>query len=728
MIKDIFKRFKPILIAVVLALVLVPTVVFLSHAANVNTGVEGLTAESSGDATWTSGGVPITGSVAPKSSSSCSGTTYTAKSGTLTFKNASGVTALLSFDYTLNLQGGSASVDGGEVTTNGTCNKKLEAGDTVAVTITSKASAGEPTEITISNIRLTPEVSIDITFKRAINGSYTVDGSSITSNTSITKLTTEAFALAATPVSGYKFVGWYSETDEHYFGATANLSYNFTSSQTVYPVFVSSTAPVFQVGSELFTDLNVAVAYAQSSGTAKIALISNGTLPSGDYNIPNGKILVIPFDEAQTVYTTSPGMSVKSDGTPAAHVNPSAFRTLTMASGANITVQSGGTISVPSMLAAVGTNNTSWNATPTGKHGRIDMQSGSSIDVQSGGKMYVYGYVSGSGNVYARSGSEIWECFQVRSWRGGTCISSMAGNSQKVFPLNQYYVQNIEAPLTLYAGATETVFAAVNASNQQFGASATFVGNGGMFEIINESVTKQYIGNTDRLELSVNGDFNINRMALRITGLPLIGTLDLNTADYVLPIQSNITIKVNSHKTTIGQDVAFLPGSEVIIANGADLTIANGNKAYVYDKDQWGAYAAAGLQLVVVGYSTVNGTTAKRNTNQLVDVKIDVNGTLTVEGQLYTTESGAAIVSSAGTGKVVLQAAPVTGANTYMATVSSSTPTYVSIPITPAKLQNANSSYYETAGKTAGTEIPYENGFWCGVYTVTWEKENGTVV
>jgi hypothetical protein len=356
------------------------------------------------------------------------------------------------------------------------------------------------------------------------------------------------------------------------------------------------------------------------------------------------------------------------------------------------------------------------------------MQSGSSIDVQSGGKMYVYGYVSGSGNVYARSGSEIWECFQVRSWRGGTCISSMAGNSQKVFPLNQYYVQNIEAPLTLYAGATEKVFAAVNASNQQIGASATFVGNGGMFEIINESVTKQYIGNTDRLELSVNGDFNINRMALRITGLPLIGTLDLNTADYVLPIQSNITIKVNSHKTTIGQDVAFLPGSEVIIANGADLTIANGNKAYVYDKDQWGAYAAAGLQLVVVGYSTVNGTTAKRNTNQLVDVKIDVNGTLTVEGQLYTTESGAAIVSSAGTGKVVLQAAPVTGANTYMATVSSSTPTYVSIPITPAKLQNANSSYYETAGKTAGTEIPYENGFWGGAYTVTWKNENGTVL
>jgi hypothetical protein len=173
--------------------------------------------------------------------------------------------------------------------------------------------------------------------------------------------------------------------------------------------------------------------------------------------------------------------------------------------------------------------------------------------------------------------------------------------------------------------------------------------------------------------------------------------LDLNTADYVLPIQSNITLNVNSGTTTLSQDVAFMPGSELTIANGATVDIASGKNAYVYDQDQWGAYAASGLQLVPVGYSTVNGTTAKRTNASLVDVKIDVNGTLNVEGELYTTESGAAIVSSNGTGKVILAKAPGTDTKTYQATQSGSDMTYVDIPITPAKLQNADGSYYETA-------------------------------
>ena len=177
------------------------------------------------------------------------------------------------------------------------------------------------------------------------------------------------------------------------FATAATLTTSFTEAQIVEPKFVPSSVPVFQVGSKLFVDLNEAVSYAQSSNTGKIALVSNGILPAGDYTVPNGKTLLIPFDEAQTVYTTAPGMTVGSDGKPAAHVNPSAFRTLTMASGANITVASGGAVCVPSMVSAVGTNSSSWNATPTGKHGRITMNGGSSIDVQSGGKLYAWGYV-----------------------------------------------------------------------------------------------------------------------------------------------------------------------------------------------------------------------------------------------------------------------------------------------------------------------------------------------
>ena len=111
MIKDIFKRFKPILLAVVLASVLVPTVVLLSQAANVNTGVTVLTADSSGAAAWSYSGGSITGSVKANKTSGCTGDSFTAQDGTLTFTNSSGETALLSFDYSFALSGGSVAVD-----------------------------------------------------------------------------------------------------------------------------------------------------------------------------------------------------------------------------------------------------------------------------------------------------------------------------------------------------------------------------------------------------------------------------------------------------------------------------------------------------------------------------------------------------------------------------------------------------------------------------------------
>ncbi|MBR1566718.1 MAG: InlB B-repeat-containing protein, partial [Oscillospiraceae bacterium] len=337
------------------------------------------------------------------------------------------------------------------------------------------------------------------------------------------------------------------------------------------------------------------------------------------------------------------------------------------------------------------------------------------------------------GTVTAKSGAEVWELFQIRDWRGGTATSGMADNTQKVFPMNQYYVQNIEAALTLEAGATEKVYTAINASKQAFSASTTFIGTDGMFQIVNGSLTKSFVGASDRLQIDVDGEFKINPMSLKIAGIPLIGNLNLNTTDYTLPINSNISINIKSGNSTIAQDVAFFPGSELTIAEGATITLAKGHKAYIYDQDNWGAYAGAGLHLVPVGYSVANGTTAKRTNASLVDAKIDINGTMIVAGEAYTTAGGAQIISSEGTGVYDQQAAPGTETKTYQATQSGSDISYADIPITAAKLQNADGSYVETADMKAGTDIPYVGGVWGdntpATYTVTWlDIEDGTLL
>lgn len=731
MVKNVIKRFISIILVTLMVLLILPIGLITANADAVSgVTVADLSTDYSGDGTWAGNGNTINGSIAPKESSGCGGTSYSQGTATLTLKNTNNAEAILSFDVTISVaSGGSATLDGNSLTVDGIFTKKLAYNETVSLIIKSGEAAGAVTTVSLSNISLSVPRDIHVTFKTPENGSYTVDGEAIVNETTITKNSEESFAVKATANSNYKFIGWKSSINGYIsFSASDNL--NLYDDQMIEPVFVNSNTAVFDVDGEVFTDLGDAVSYSVSHNSNLITLIQNGTI-TGEYTIPNGKTLLIPFDSAKTTYTTKPALIMS-------HSTPSAFRTLTMAAGSSITVESGGTICVPSQLSATGTNGSSWNGTPTGPHGRINLNGDSSIELKSGAKLYCYGYIAGSGTVTANSGSEVWECFQIRSWRGGTAISGMANNSQKVFPLNQYYVQNIEAPLHLKSGATEKVYTAVNASSQAFGASATFIGSGGMFNISSGSLVKKYDGGTDRLIVDLSGSCSVTPMSLKITGIPWVGTINLNTENFVLPINSNIKINVESGTTSISQDMALIPGTELNIASGAKLNIANGHKVYIYDKDQWGAYAASGSQLVPVGYSTVNGTTAKRTTASLVDSKVDVNGEIDVNGAMYTTESGADIISSQGTGKVNLIAAPGNQTETYQATQSGSNMTYVSIPITPAKLHNgcANPVYTETAGEPANTIFGYCHACdkWVklphndNTYTITWKNEDGTVL
>ena len=90
-----------------------------------------------------------------------------------------------------------------------------------------------------------------------------------------------------------------------------------------------------------------------------------------------------------------------------------------------------------------------------------------------------------------------------------------------------------------------------------------------------------------------------------------------------------------------------------------------------------------------------------RTEANLIDAKVDVNGTLTAIGGIYTTASGADICSSNGTGVYNQQGTPGTETKTYQYTQSGSDVTAHEIPITAAKLHNADGSYADTKGKNS---------------------------
>ena len=298
------------------------------------------------------------------------------------------------------------------------------------------------------------------------------------------------------------------------------------------------------------------------------------------------------------------------------------------------------------------------------------------------------------------------------------------GIGNKVFPFNQYDIQNVESAMTLEQGATETAYAAVYASSRINPSAIPFIGDTGMFKIVSGSMTKMYDGTTDRIIYTVNGEAEVNNLNLKLAGS------SVSSKDYVLPITNNMTINLaDGSKLTVNQTAALLPGVQANIASGADLVVSNGVAIYAYDQDEWGGYCDTySLKFKAVGYAP--SKTYNRTEKDLVDAKVDVNGTLTAAGSIYTTQSGADICSSAGTGVYNQQGTPGKENKTYQYTQSGSRVTAHDIPITPAKLHNADATYTETATANAGDVINYVNGVWGGEepteLTVTFEA-NGTV-
>lgn len=680
MVKDVLKRFSTLALAALMVLTMLPVMAMAADLSGLTDTTIGLNAGSSG--TWKAIGTRITGSI--------NGDGCNSSATTLTITNKRQIKANLLFDYEVNLNSGTVTIDGTAISTNGSFQKELGPDETVEIKLASNSSNALETTIGINNIRMIEDKSVTVTFTPAENGVYTVNGSSVAENFSLTQSSLTAFALSATPNDGYIFVGWYDKTNDKYLRGGSNADVLIPYDCEVTAKFVE-TGSVFGVGTEKFDDLETAVNYAVGNGISQVTLLKDHTI-TGNYTIPQGITLLIPFDDAGTLYTDSPA---------AIRTQPASkpFRTLTMAAGSSITVN--GAMSIGGRYFAAGGGQ---QGRPTGDHGYIKMASGSSITVKNGGNLYAWGFISGDGSVTAESGATVYEFYQIADFRGGSASFRM-GN--KVFPFSQYFIQNIEVPLTMNAGATEKVFSGVYAMDTTNTTTINFIGSDGMFNIKSGSFTKDYDENNDRLILMVNGEAELNTLALKLAGM------SVDSAEYVLPMTNNITINIDSGSVTINQDTALLAGVEVNIAEGAGLTVASGKNVYVYDADEWNAesYVCGSSKFKSVWYAP--GKKYSRSNADLVDAKVTVNGTLTVNGAMYTTAGGANICSD-GTGKYVQNATPGTEKVTYQYTQSGSSVTAHEITITPAKLRNADGTYFETATVKTGTTVNYykDGGIW----------------
>lgn len=619
---------------------------------------------------------------------------------TLTLTNSHATTATLTFtkdEHVKVVKGvGESSVSGSIAT--------IPSDGSIEVSVTSKAGTQVSGTFTVTGLEFEVK-TLTTTFLSGENGSYTIRTDAdeeLTTDVEYTKPSTVRYRLEPKPDAGYAFDRWIDfDTKET---LSTSSAYETSGGGRIAPVFAPiGCARYYIAGASKieYSYLDEAIAAAGTSGT--IVAASDGTVFGSKgqktFTIPSGVTLLIPYDETGTVYTEKPAATRSATtATP--------FRTLTMKAGSSITLASGAAISVGGQYFAPAGGD---NGKMVGHYGCIKMESGSAITVQNGASLYAWGFISGSGSVTVQSGGSVYEWYQIMDFRGGSASTDM-GN--KVFPFNQYAVQNIEVPLTVYAGASETVYTALYAVKKINSTSISFIGDKGLFKLTSGSLTKAYDGKTDRMIYTIDGNAELNGLKLS-----LFAIFNIDSKDYVMPLTNNMTIDLNSgSKLTMNQTAALLPGVELSIAKNAELVVPNGQSMYIYDVDEWGKYCGhGGSSSTFIPVVNAPGRNGKRA--RLEDVKVDVNGKLTAIGGIYTTNSGANICSSEDGGRYVQQGAPGTETLTYQ--YDGGTNRH-DIPITPAQLQNKDGSYTKTSTASASDTFTYCKCQECG--GGTWVK------
>lgn len=360
------------------------------------------------------------------------------KTDTLTISNNSGTAGTISFDYTTGGSGAmSVSIDGVSVANSGSVTKAISANGSITIAFNNvlRDLLRDTGTLTISNISLELANVSDITLNYdESKGVVSANNSTVVSNGVISNVGEEGVTLEATPSSGNVFVAWVNSVDNKFISDEKSFTYIPSNDITIKAIFETDKT-WYGVGTLSGTAVKVSKLYdnltdatnAKSEGNY-IVLMNSGVLDAGNYTIPSGVTLLIPYNTANTVVKT-----MSTTHCASTYTTPYAFRTLTMASGANITVNGEMSISAQQSAAAN-------NGSPVGPVGFVKMADNSKITVGNGGKLYAWGYITGSGEVEALSGATVYEDFQRADWRGGNCTTQIVDNvgTYHNFPMSQY--------------------------------------------------------------------------------------------------------------------------------------------------------------------------------------------------------------------------------------------------------------------------------------------------
>jgi len=532
----------------------------------------------------------------------------------------------------------------------------------------------------------------------------------------------------------------------------------------------------YLVGETGYETISEAISAAQS-GTDKTIVLLQDVTWENDVTIPSGVTLLIPNNAYHKLYTDFPETgqmyrAIPEDESTAEHQYEDrsfVYKKLTLASNVTVTVEGaislGGWRWCPRYYATYGlyTPDLSGNCRLDQGYGLIDMAANSTIVLVNGSNLYCWGRIRGEGTITVKKGAKVRESWVFTDSRENDAYACMYyDDNYNVFPMSQYYVQDIQVPITFYYGAVENLVTSmvVDDTTSPFNGTISWIDSIGSFFKLQPggSITKRYDVATDRLIYNLKA-VNIESAKLKV---PAVGTL--SAATVLFNITNNNTINVDSGTTTIKYDLALAAGAELNIAEGAEVVVGAYASMYVFDSDDWDRFACKRKIIplflpsyelqVAKAYESVSTTfsgyqttyKAIRTEDNMTDAKIKVNGTLTIKGMsnrlfdsksgLYTTAGGAKIYSD-NAGKIIYEQGA--GEQTYINQLwragresqNDCAKQDTSITITPAKLMNVDGKFLSTEAYVDGTMFEYVNGNWCVkrlIKKIVIEENHTTIV
>ena len=717
MLTRISRRLLSIILSVVMLMGLLPVTTIPVSAATLS-GIPdgfGLSAEISSDGTWKvteTGPLAIQGYVAGEGSCLGDGSP---KETEMIITNTSGVPKVLTCNYSFKIENdGLFYIDGvveqhdtdakqGTVTKTGSIKRNMAPGDTITFKLESAAGSESKETLNLTAITLADPPASDITFLAPTGGTITANSSSVTADTTINQIT---IPVTATPASDYEFLAWMDVDTGERLSAAASTSITFDKETTVQAVFVpkSNAAAWFLVAkSYMFDDLNEACTFAASASDKTVVLMNSGTVATGDYTIPADVAVLVPYSSANLFrgvaaeYTLEGYQVGASDFPPSPepsvirandhNANPrTEFRRLTLAANTTITVN--GSLEVSGQTHSLGKGQ--W-----GMYGLIQMGSGSKITINNGGNLFCWGYIRGSGTVEALSGATVYEPFDVNDYpsAGANTMSSM--NEGNVLAFKEYTIHGVEVPMTVHYGAVDKGYFFV--SGYMIGYNALYLTIVGTEATSVMQLTDGYYTrkiSNGRMISEVNGNTVLNPSKIVLGKDGIEYKVDMERTGLCIPSNWDLILKSGTNVTT-KLDLPLLAGSTMTVEKDANFVIDTGKSVYLFDAETDPSSISA-------------------------DAVLNLNGTITVNGGLYTTAK-AQITTSGGTG-VIVNNAVGTKASVKLKATDSTTADYA---VTPAKLRNGDTTVLDTAKGGANT-YTYTAGKWVCTTHIDSDPVDGT--